>query len=322
MKHITVYLNEYLIKKKLDKPRIVKKITVENFDELVNEVVNAYNNTPKNQQIVDLNHIDISNLDTLNDLSQKVANKLNVLPEHLRDINVSTWDTSSIKHMCRTFMSMKNLDCDFSYWDVSNVEECNSMFNGCVNFTGKGLENWRFPKCRQFMGMFLYCFKLNNDLSNWDMSSAEHIGNMFNSCYELNFNASKWNTSKIKYAHGVFENINKMRVNVEGWDMSSAVTISDMFHNCKYFEQDLSNWGISNNLVTASSTFENCFNFDCDLSKWDVSGLQECDSMFCECDSFSHDLSSWNLKSVESKSKMFYGCTSLPSKFRPKIRRK
>ena len=40
------------------------------------------------------------------------------------------------------FGNCSNFNANLSRWNVSSAEEMISMFSGCDNFTGKGLEKW------------------------------------------------------------------------------------------------------------------------------------------------------------------------------------
>ena len=54
------------------------------------------------------------------------------------------------------FYNCKNLYCDLSNWNVSNVEDMSYMFYGCKLF--------------------------ESDLSNWDVSKVMNITEMFKGC--------------------------------------------------------------------------------------------------------------------------------------------
>ena len=84
-------------------------------------------------------------------------------------------------------------DCDLSNWDVSKVENMQEMFEGCENFTGKGLENWDVSNVLNMEYMFRICKKLNCDLSNWNVSNVKNMYNMFYGCNSLK-NTPSWYT--------------------------------------------------------------------------------------------------------------------------------
>ena len=44
--------------------------------------------------------------------------------------------------------------------------------NYCINFKGKGLENWDVRNVTNMSGMFYDCRKFNCDLNSWDGSNV------------------------------------------------------------------------------------------------------------------------------------------------------
>ena len=44
------------------------------------------------------------------------------------NVDISTWNVSSVKNMSYMFNYNFNFDCDLSAWDVSNVINMNNMF--------------------------------------------------------------------------------------------------------------------------------------------------------------------------------------------------
>ena len=60
----------------------------------------------------------------------------------------------------------RNFNGDISMWDVSNVTNMHSMFEGCESF--------------------------NQDISDWDVSNVENMSRMFVRCMHFNQDISKW----------------------------------------------------------------------------------------------------------------------------------
>ena len=60
----------------------------------------------------DLNHIDVSGIDNMSLL----FNKLNI-----RNIKIDEWNTGNVTNMSYMFMDCRNFNCDLSRWDVSKV---------------------------------------------------------------------------------------------------------------------------------------------------------------------------------------------------------
>ena len=86
------------------------------------------------------------------------------------------------------------------------------MFNGCKNFTGKGLENWNVGNVTDMDSMFENCKKLNCNLSKWNVSNVVSMKYMFQNCE--NFKAEgldKWNISKVRHMDFMFDNCMKLK---------------------------------------------------------------------------------------------------------------
>ena len=70
-----------------------------------------------------------------------------------------------IENMEYMFYDCKNFDCDLSKWNVSNVISMSSLFNGCKNFEGKGLDKWDVSKAEDIRYIFSGCDKIA--IPNW-----------------------------------------------------------------------------------------------------------------------------------------------------------
>ena len=121
--------------------------------------------------------------ETTNELC-KIVEKL-VDDESMEDvINLNSIDTSEITDMSYVFDGMEGLlKIDVSKWDVSNVENMDSMFKSCVNLEKIiGIENWDVSKVENMQDMFNGCEAFNQDVSNWDVSNVKYSARSFNNC--------------------------------------------------------------------------------------------------------------------------------------------
>ena len=175
MKTLPQYINEYLIKKKIDKVKDNYKYTPHTKDELISNIKELLNKGE-----TDLNCIDVSNITNMTDLFSDLyfSNKTfdvsnwdvsNV--KYMRGLffrcynlicDLSNWNTSKVEDMGQMFYHCKNFDCDLSKWDVSNVKDIAYMFTRCENFTGKGLENWDVSNVKDMNRTFYGCNSLKN----------------------------------------------------------------------------------------------------------------------------------------------------------------
>ena len=117
----------------------------------------------------DLNHIDVSGIDNMSFL----FNKLNI-----RNIKIDEWNTGNVTNMSYMFMDCRNFNCDLSGWDVSNVTNMSSLFRGCKKF--------------------------NCDLSKWDVSNVTNMNYIFNGCQVLKTDLSGWDVDNVRGYEQVF----------------------------------------------------------------------------------------------------------------------
>ena len=178
MKQINQFINEYIIKKKLDKP-----IDSENYFEYhpktKQELFDNINELVENN-IYDFNCIDTNKITDMSMLFEVCKEISNI------DFDVSKWDVSNVEIFIGMFNYCSNIyDIDFSNWDISNGKYLNSMFFECKKFKGNGLENWSVCKVKDMSSMFYNCTNFNCDLSNWDISKVYRRVGTFHNCTSL-----------------------------------------------------------------------------------------------------------------------------------------
>ena len=156
MKTLNQYIKEKLI---INKDYREAKIVVKSFDELRNIIEDRYNKLGEGteQDPIDFNDIDISNLDSFYNKHKGRFGSGIFQGKKFKYINISDWDVSNVKSMCQMFWLCKELKSigDISKWNVSKVENMISMFANCKTLTSVG------------------------DLSNWDVSNVKHMSYMF-----------------------------------------------------------------------------------------------------------------------------------------------
>ena len=134
-------------------------------------------------------------------LKQMIANK---------DSDIADVDVSDIIDMSYLF---KNSDfggswtADLSGWDTSNVEDMQSMFNGCTN-----LKEVSLPHTENVMNMsnmFLGCTSLK-EVSLPHTENVKNMWNMFAGCKNLLQDFSSWNITNVKDKYNMFKGCTKM----------------------------------------------------------------------------------------------------------------
>ena len=250
MKQINQFINEYIVKKKLDKfidsedhykyfPTSKKEL-IRNIDELLSEGE------------TNLNCIDTSKITDMSSLFNTIMHKT-------ANIDVSKWNVANVNSMQYMFQDMKNFDCDLSNWNVSKVENMYSMFNKCFSFTGKGLKNWNVSNVKTMEFMFVGCEKFDGDLSGWDVSNVKYMNSMFYAC--INFTGKgleNWNMHKVEDIGSMLGACVSFDCDLSNWDISNATSMAGLFYGCKKFKgKGLENWKL-NKYANIDYIFNGC----------------------------------------------------------------
>ena len=174
-------------------------------------------------------------------------------------IDLNSIDTFEITDMSGLFHKFEGiLKIDVSKWDVSNVDNMDSMFKGCINLEEIiGIEKWDVSNVENMEDMFYECKLFNQDISKWNMSKVTNISGIFYRCYEFNKPLNDWDVSNVKDMLSVFCECKKFNQPLDKWDVSNTTDMSSMFFNCKSFNQDISKWNVSN-VTDNDIIFENC----------------------------------------------------------------
>lgn len=202
MKTLPQYINEWLIKKK------------------INKVAKHYEYTPQTKE--ELQSI-------LKELIEKDETDFNCI------------DVSNITDMSYLFYndSIRIIkDFDVSDWDISNVTTTEGMFGHCYGFTGKGLENWNFSNVKDMNAMFYYCYKFDCDVSNWDVSKCENMCQLFMKCHVFKgVGLENWNMESVINVSWMFYDCKEVKFDPFIWKMNKMVFGSNVFKNCKYIKK-------------------------------------------------------------------------------------
>ena len=91
--------------------------------------------------------------------------------------DISSWKTPELKTTtfmfwnCTAYTAPGGLATNGDIWDVSKVENMESMFSSCTNFNSD-ISSWNTSSCTNFQDMFLYATNFEQDISSWDISAA------------------------------------------------------------------------------------------------------------------------------------------------------
>ena len=93
-----------------------------------------------------------------------------------------------------------NAQWKFKGADTSNVQNMASMIKEARYFQGEGMSNWDVSNVQNFNSLFDNCRAFVSDLSAWDTSSATNMAVMFRDCKVYNSDLSGWDVSKVTNA--------------------------------------------------------------------------------------------------------------------------
>ena len=209
MKRLNQFINEYIVKKKLDKPIDSEdhyEYYPETKKELIKNIVEIFNSGKTNLNCIDTSKItDMSNLFDSSNYNKSLDN-----------IDISKWNVSNVKYMQFMFDGYENFNCDLSNWDVSKVENMKGIFSWCKNFNCD-LSKWDVSNVTNMDFMFDNCNKFDCDLSKWNVSNVLNMISMFANCISFKGKGlENWNVSKVKHMHYMFNGCTAL-INTPNW---------------------------------------------------------------------------------------------------------
>ena len=207
---------------------------------------------------------------------------------------------------------------DLSKFDSSNIEDINSMFNGCSSLKSINFLNFNTVKIKSMDSVFYGCSSLEElDLSSFDTSNVSFFHRLFEKCSSLKkLDLSHFDTSKVNAFIATFYGCSSLKV----LDLSHFVTdncenMADMFAGCSSLTSiNLSSFKTSK-VKRMGGLFSGCSSLkSINLSNFDTSSVEYMSSMFSGCSSLtSIYLSNFDTSKVTNMEFMFAFCSSLTS---------
>ena len=223
--------------------------------------------------------------------------------------SMNDWDVSEVTEMISLFDGKGSFTANISKWDTSSVTDMKSMFKGCGAFN-QSLEYWNTGSVTDMSNMFQNACKFNASIAGWDVSKVKNFERMFNGNIQANTammfngNLSTWNTGAVTSMHGMFS--------------SEGLTLRAGFNN-----PSIANWNTSNvrnmRLMFGGYRYGNCgwasspFNQEISNWNWDISSVTDMSYMFfCATNFRDAGIRKWIVRSDTSTIAMF-GQTTLAS---------
>ena len=171
MKKIKTYIYEALKlgKKDREKPfvpktrlELIKKINELDID---------------NPEVIDVSNFDLSEIKSISGAFQYMN------CTHI--IGLDKWDVSNITDFSNVFAYCTYLEevRGTEYWNMSNAQNCRSMFKNCISLTTIDIDNWKLDKLMAADYMFFNCNKLVS-IKGVDKLNNNHVqcNNIFSGC--------------------------------------------------------------------------------------------------------------------------------------------
>ncbi|WP_299891005.1 BspA family leucine-rich repeat surface protein [uncultured Lacinutrix sp.] len=112
-------------------------------------------------------------------------------------------DLSNVAHMGRMFFGCSSLvgNAQFNNWNVSNVNNLGSTFQGAGNFN-QPLNNWDVSKVIKFTSMFAGAASFDQSLADWDLSSLldSNVANAVNMFTGVTLSTENYDATLIGWA--------------------------------------------------------------------------------------------------------------------------
>jgi len=180
---------------------------------------------------------------------------------------------------------------DISGWDVSRIENMESMFSGATNFN-QPLRAWNTSNVKNMAGLFADAHEFNQDISMWDTSNVVNMTYTFGRALKFSQPLNDWNVAKVQTFQAMFEQAYKFNQPLDKWDTSSALQMGRMFHYATSFNQPINSWNVSQ-VVSLYGMFLVAKSFNQPLDLWKPDQAKYMNQMFSRAETFDQDLCSW-----------------------------
>lgn len=185
----------------------------------------SFNGSP--MKTFDANGVDATNLTTMYYMFAGC--------DGLTELDLSSWDTSNVKYMERTFYDcgfLSKLNVNFNTSSVTTMQYTFSMLPRLASID---LSTWDTSKVWDMSYMFYESSKLNaiNGITNWNTSAVTTTAQMFAYCgSNLSLNLSGWNVLKVTDFNHMFFYSGIVSVNISNWRFKDSANVNSMFGYC------------------------------------------------------------------------------------------
>lgn len=203
------------------------------------------------------------------------------------NLDVSSWDTSNVTNMQRTFYNNNVFNQDISNWDTSKVTNMKDLFYSCYAF--------------------------DQDISGWDVSNVTNMQAMFQNADALTSNLNTWDTSKVTDMRYLFRYSNYSG-DISNWNFDNVLYVNDMFYQSNY------NHELNMTLPLVTTLYRMFYRNAAIDSNITIHAprVTTCSEMFRECDNLGNSgVKTINIDTPNCTTnlRMFYDCPNLNINF-------
>lgn len=123
---------------------------------------------------------------------------------------------AGMTYLIGTFKNAASFNQDISGWDLSGIDQTNSMFEGASSF--------------------------NQNISSWDMSNVRYTYNMFKDATSFNQPIGTWDISSLLGTQSMFEGATSFNQSLNAWDIQNIQIMDRMFFGATSYNQPMDNW--------------------------------------------------------------------------------
>eukprot|EP00978_Attheya_sp_CCMP212_P043424 scaffold283289_cov54-Attheya_sp.AAC.2 len=147
--------------------------------------------------------------------------------------SISCWNVSGVTDMSSAFMGLRDFNEPLC-WDVSRVTDMRSMFSGdtelsIANAFNQDISSWDVSIVNNMNSMFFYADAFNQDISSWNVSRVTDTRFMFSGDIELtlanafNQDISSWNVMSVTAMSLMFRNAEAFNQSLCDWAVKTPL---------------------------------------------------------------------------------------------------
>lgn len=257
----------------------------------------------------------VPNLRSLNFDTSKVEDMdgmFNLTDNGMNELDVSSFDTRSLKTARAMFMGSNFTKINVSGWRNDVLNDMQDMFASMGLLTEINISNFRTNNVTNMTGTFRDNHELRLlDLSSFDTNKVKSMASLFSGLYKVtNINLSSFDTSNVESMFYMFYACAELAsLSLNHFNTSKVTDMQNMFAGLKISSLDLSSFNTTR-VTNMQKMFSSMINLtDLNLSSFDTSNVTNMNGMFYDSMQTpirsTLDLSSFNTNNLVQAKDMF-----------------